>query len=64
MNRTGLPKGYVGVYEFARETKLSIEHIYRLIYQNKISGAKKFGRKWGIPQGVMRERVEQMVVNG
>jgi excisionase family DNA binding protein len=41
-------KGYIGVYEFSRQTGLSLSYIYQQIYLGKIK-AEKLGRKWQIP---------------
>ena len=48
-------KGFVGVYQFARETGLSVAHLYKLIYEGKLP-AKKLGRKWQIPQAELAAR--------
>jgi hypothetical protein len=40
--------GYVVVYDFARQTGLSLSSIYQQIYLGKLP-AKKLGRKWQIP---------------
>lgn len=45
-------KGYVGVYEYARELKLSLAWVYSQIYLRKIP-AEKIGRKWQIKRSVM-----------
>lgn len=45
-------KGYVGVYEYARELKLSLAWVYQQIYLHKIP-AEKIGRKWQIKRAVM-----------
>jgi excisionase family DNA binding protein len=45
-------KGYVGVYEFARQTGLALNTIYQHIYLKKIP-AEKIGRKWQIKRTVM-----------
>lgn len=50
-------KGYVGVYEFARATGLSLNFIYQQIYLGKLP-AKKLGRKWQIPEGELKARKE------
>lgn len=39
----------VGVYAFARLTGRDATALYKLIYQGKITGAAKRGRKWEIP---------------
>jgi len=48
-------KGFVGVYEFARQTGLSLNFIYQQIYLGKLP-AKKLGRKWQIPQAQLVSR--------
>lgn len=48
-------KGYVGVYEFARQTGLALNTIYQQIYLGKLP-AKKLGRKWQIPIGELSSR--------
>lgn len=48
-------KGYVGVYEFSRQTKLSLSFIYQQIYLGKIK-AEKLGRKWAIPVSEVKGR--------
>lgn len=45
-------KGYVGVYEFARQTGLALNTIYQRIYLKQIP-AEKIGRKWQIKRSVM-----------
>jgi excisionase family DNA binding protein len=45
-------KGYVGVYEFARETKQALNTIYQKIYLGKLP-AEKIGRKWQIKKSVL-----------
>ena len=52
---SGNHKGYVGIYEFARETGHSVKHIYEQIRLGKIP-AKKLGRKWQIPQAELENR--------
>lgn len=49
-------KGYVGIYEFARETGYSVKHVYEQIRTGKLP-AKKLGRKWQIAEGELRARV-------
>src|SRR5256885_16560413 len=46
-------KGFVGVYQFSRETGLSLSFIYQQIYLGKLP-AKKLGRKWQIPRSEER----------
>jgi hypothetical protein len=48
-------KGYVGVYQFARETGMALNSIYQAIYLGKLP-AKKMGRKWQIPQSEIASR--------
>lgn len=48
-------KGYVGVYEYARELNLSLAWVYSQIYLGKIP-AEKIGRKWQIKRTVMEEK--------
>lgn len=48
-------KGFVGVYQFARESGLSVAHLYKLIYEGKLP-AKKLGRKWQIPEAELAAR--------
>jgi excisionase family DNA binding protein len=48
-------KGYIGVYEFSRQTGLSLSYIYQQIYLGKIK-AEKLGRKWQIPLSELREK--------
>lgn len=43
-----MSKGYVGVYEFARQSGWSLSFIYQQIYLGKLK-AEKRGRKWQIP---------------
>jgi excisionase family DNA binding protein len=50
-------KGYVGIYEFARQTGHSVKHIYEQIRLGKIT-AKKLGRKWQIPEGELKARMQ------
>lgn len=45
-------KGYVGVYEYARETKQALNTVYQQIYLHKLP-AEKIGRKWQIKKSVM-----------
>jgi excisionase family DNA binding protein len=51
-------KGYVGVYEFSRQTGLSLSYIYQQIYLGKLK-AEKLGRKWQIPVSEVREKNSQ-----
>ena len=51
-------KGFVGVYQFARESGLSVTHLYKLIYEGKLP-AKKLGRKWQIPEGELAAHRQQ-----
>ena len=51
-------KGYVGVYEFSRQSGLSLSFIYQQIYLGKLP-AKKLGRKWQIPEGELAARRQQ-----
>ena len=48
-------KGYVGVYQFAKGTGLSLSFIYQQIYLGKLP-AKKLGRKWQIPEAELAAR--------
>jgi excisionase family DNA binding protein len=48
-------KGYLGIYEFARETGHSVKHIYEQIRLGKLP-AKKMGRKWQIPKSELAQR--------
>lgn len=50
--------GYVGVYEFSRQTKLSLSFIYQQIYLGKLK-AEKRGRKWEIPESELAARRTQ-----
>lgn len=52
---SGNHKGYVGVYEFSRQTGLSLSFIYQQIYLGKLP-AKKLGRKWQIPEAELATR--------
>jgi len=45
-------KGYVGVYEYARETKQALNTVYQQIYLHKLP-AEKIGRKWQIKRSVL-----------
>lgn len=45
-------KGYVGVYQFARETKQALNTIYQQIYLGKLP-AEKIGRKWQIKRTIL-----------
>lgn len=47
MNRKQLTKGYIGVYEYARQKGISVDWVYKQIYAGKIP-AEKNGRKWQI----------------
>jgi hypothetical protein len=50
-----LPPGYVSVYEFARQARLTIGTVYSHLYSGKFGGSAKFGGKWGIPIARLRE---------
>jgi excisionase family DNA binding protein len=39
--------GYMGVYAYAREKKVTVDWVYKLIQSGKLP-AKKIGRKWQI----------------
>ena len=56
-------KGHVGVYQFSRETGLSLSFIYQQIYLGKLP-AKKLGRKWQIPIGELASRKSQPAEGG
>jgi hypothetical protein len=45
-------KGYVGVYEYARETKQALNTVYQQIYLGKLP-AEKIGRKWQIKKSIL-----------
>jgi excisionase family DNA binding protein len=50
-------KGYVGVYEFARQTGLALTTIYNRIYLRQLP-AEKIGRKWQIKRTVMEAEMK------
>lgn len=50
-------KGYVGVYQFARETGQALNTIYQQIYLGKLP-AEKFGRKWQIKKSVLEAAIQ------
>jgi len=51
-------KGYVGVYEYARETKQALNTIYQQIYLGKLP-AEKIGRKWQIKKSVLAAAMQR-----
>lgn len=48
MQHENPPRGFIGIYEFARQTGHSVKHIYEQIRLGKLK-AEKPGRKWLIP---------------
>lgn len=63
MSNKNNAKGYVGVYEYARELKLSLAWVYSQIYLGKIP-AEKFGRKWQIKRTVMEAAMQKAFSRG
>jgi hypothetical protein len=53
-----LPPGYISVYEFARQSRRTINTVYSQLYSGSFEGAAKFGGKWGIPVRHLREKLE------
>jgi hypothetical protein len=51
-------KGYVGVYEYARQTGQALNTIYQQIYLRKLP-AEKRGRKWQIKKSVLEAAQRQ-----
>jgi excisionase family DNA binding protein len=50
-------KGHIGVYEFVRQTGISIAHVYQQIYLGKIKAVKP-GRAWMIPQSEVEKHAK------